>query len=303
MTILHLDSGREMRGGQWQVLRLLRGLRKRGHNCLLLAEKKGRLLEAARAEHFKCDSLGVGALRWVSRQADVVHAHDARSHTLAAIFSARPFLVSRRVIFPVERGPLSRWKYSRAKLYAAVSLAVAAQLKRAGIPEHKIRVVYDGVPLLPDRWDFRGPAVVPRFDDERKDNTLPMEAAKLAHVPALRSNNLEADLEGASMLIYVTSSEGLGSAALLAMSAGVPVIASNVGGLREVVVPGQTGMLVPNTVDAVVAAIGQLKTSIDVSRAMSQQARQIVAEKFNEDRMVVQTLALYESIRLVRHAR
>ena len=34
MRILHLDAGREMRGGQWQVLRLLEGLAAAGHEVL-----------------------------------------------------------------------------------------------------------------------------------------------------------------------------------------------------------------------------------------------------------------------------
>jgi hypothetical protein len=296
MTILHLDSGREMRGGQWQVIRALRGQRKRGHDCLLLARAHSPLLEFALRENFKCDVLGVSALRWVSRQADIVHAHDARAHTLAALWSARPVVVSRRVIFPIGNGIFSRWKYARPKLYAAVSSAAAEELRRVKIPDRKIRIVYDGVPLLPEGWDFRGPAIVPRFNDARKGNTLPMEAARLAHVPVLRSHNLEADLQSAAMLIYLTESEGLGSAALLAMSAGVPVIASDVGGLREVVIPGQTGFLVPNEAEAVAAAIRKLRASADVSRAMSERARQTVAEKFSEDRMVEETLALYESV-------
>lgn len=37
MRILHLDSGRDMRGGQWQVLRLHAGLVRRGHKSVLAA--------------------------------------------------------------------------------------------------------------------------------------------------------------------------------------------------------------------------------------------------------------------------
>ena len=58
------------------------------------------------------------------------------------------------------------------------------------------------------------------------------------------SQHLEADLRDAAMLVYLTASEGLGSGALLAMSAGVPVIASRVGGLPEIVRHRETGLLV-----------------------------------------------------------
>jgi glycosyltransferase involved in cell wall biosynthesis len=295
-TILHLDSGREMRGGQWQLIRLMRGLRKRGHDNLLLARANGPLLERGIRENFKCDTIGIASIRWASKLAEIVHAHDARSHTLAAIWTRRPLLVSRRVTFPVSTGLLSRWKYRRADLYAAVSQIVAEELRAAGVPDKKIRVVYDGVPALPNRWSFKGPVVVPRFHDARKANTLPLEAARLANAPVIRSTDLEADLNGAGMLVYLTYSEGLGSAALLAMSAGVPVVVSDVGGLREVVQQGETGLLVPNELDAVAVAIRSLRESPEFAERLSRNARQMALEKFGEDRMVSETLALYDSI-------
>ena len=39
MRILHLDAGREMRGGQWQVLRLIQGLAAAGVESTLLARR------------------------------------------------------------------------------------------------------------------------------------------------------------------------------------------------------------------------------------------------------------------------
>ena len=45
MRVLHLDSGKEMRGGQWQVLSLLKGL---GPDNLLLTPEGGPLITRAR---------------------------------------------------------------------------------------------------------------------------------------------------------------------------------------------------------------------------------------------------------------
>jgi hypothetical protein len=295
-TILHLDSGREMRGGQWQVIRLMRGLRKRGHDNLLLAPANSRLLESCLEENFKCDTLGLSSLIWASSLAEIVHAHDARSHTLAALLARRPLVVSRRVMFPIKRGPLSSWKYRQPKLYAAISQSVAGELRKASIPNEKIRVVYDGVPVLPDRWNFQGPVVIPRFTDALKASALAADAVRLANTTALHSASLEADLNGAGMLLYLSFSEGLGSGALLGMSAGVPVIASDVGGLREVIKDGETGLLVQNEPHAVASAIQKLRESPDLARLLSANARKLVIERFSEDRMVSDTLALYENV-------
>ena len=87
--------------------------------------------------------------RWrrAARRADLVHVHDARAHTMAALAGVAPLVVSRRVAFPVKSGFLSGRKYARATLYLAVSNYVAARLLDAGVPGDKIRVVYDGVPI------------------------------------------------------------------------------------------------------------------------------------------------------------
>ncbi len=82
--------------------------------------------------------------KW-SRASAVVHAHDAKAHTLAALASRKTFVVSRRVAFPVKRTVASRWKYRRATRYLAVSEYVAGELRKAGVPAAKIDVVYDGV--------------------------------------------------------------------------------------------------------------------------------------------------------------
>jgi hypothetical protein len=296
MNTLHLDFGREMRGGQLQAMRLMCGLRDRGHGVVLLARKESPLLECAQRERIHAEALTWWSLVRAARHAQVVHAHDARSHLFAALLSRKPLVVSRRVIFHVGRGSWSRWKYGRARAYAAVSKAVRRELKRAGVPEEKIRVIYDGVPLLEESWDEAGPTVIPRSSDKRKGSSMAAEAAVQAGGPVLVSRNLEQDLRGANLMVYITKSEGLGSAALLAMSAGIPVIASDVGGLKEVVLNGKTGMRVKNNVEAIARAVRDLRGRPEKARKMGTRARRMVAENFSIHRMVDQTLEMYEAV-------
>ncbi len=133
-----------MRGGQWQVLRLLRGLRERGVESILMTRVDGPLGQIARQEEFAVEKVS-----WRFPAGDLVHAHDARGHSLAVLLSRTPVVVARRVAFPVKRGGLSGWKYRRATQFIAVSRFVAGMLTEAGVPESKISVVHDGVPLLP----------------------------------------------------------------------------------------------------------------------------------------------------------
>ena len=291
MRILHLDAGREMRGGQWQVLRLLEGQRAAGERPMLLAREGGPLFEAARRNALPVDRLSLrAALRWTLRS-DVVHAHDARSHALEALIRGRNLVVSRRVAFRIG----SRWKYGRARHYIAVSEFVKSVLMEGGIPAEKISVVYDGVPVLEPS---RGGAVVApaNADDPEKGAALALEAARLAGAELKVSSSLERDLRDAAMFVYITRSEGLGSGALLAMSAGVPVIASRVGGLPEIVEDGRTGLLVENEPAAIAAAIRNLRGDPEMARRMGAAARRRVQENFTVDLMVSRTMEVYRQV-------
>ena len=84
MRILHLDAGREMRGGQWQVVRLIRGLAAEGLESTLLARRDTPLYLAARKEGWRVEPFGPARALALAGRHDLVHAHDARSHTLAA---------------------------------------------------------------------------------------------------------------------------------------------------------------------------------------------------------------------------
>src|SRR5262249_1226696 len=151
-----------------------------------------------------------------------------------ALFCSQPAVVSRRVAFFIKRGPLSRWKYSRPARLLAVSEYVRGTLVEAGGGPYPIAIVYDGGAFLPVSENHKT-IVTPTFADPRKATALASEAATLSGVDLRFSHDLDSDLSEASLFLYLTEMEGLGSAALLAMSAGVPVIASAVGGLTEVV--------------------------------------------------------------------
>lgn len=291
MRILHLDSGSEMRGGQWQVLRLIEGLAAAGVESTLLARREAPLFEAARRHQWCVESLSLARTLALARRHALIHAHDAHSHTLALAAPGTPVLVSRRVAFPIR----FRWKYGRARFFIAVSEFVKSVLRDAGVPEEKIAVVYDGVPLMEAS---RGTAVLAlaNASDSQKGASLAAEASQLAATPLQFTTDLEHDLARAALFVYITHSEGLGSAALLAMSAGVPVIASKVGGLPEIIRHGENGLLVDNSVPDIAAAIRSLIDRPDFAARLAQAARRTVQEKFTADLMVRRTMEVYRQV-------
>jgi len=290
MKILHLDSGREMRGGQWQVLRLHRALVEAGHESLLLAREAGPLLAAASERSLPCGVLRPLRLAIQSRGFDLVHAHDAHSHTWGALFAGVPLVVSRRVAFPVRTSAASRWKYRKASRFLAVSRYVAGLLSPAGIDPGRIDVVYDGVevPLNPASGDA---ILTPFTVDPAKGMALAEQAAALAGVPLTCSRDLERDLPHARAMVYLSRSEGLGSGILLAMAQGVAVAASNTGGIPELIEDGVTGLLLQNELDSVARAMRQLTPA--VCAALGLAARAFVSRRFTVEHMVRATLDSY----------
>jgi hypothetical protein len=290
--VLHVDAGREMRGGQWQALFLLEK-----QPGLLLARPRSQLTRVAQSRRVDVRPLSPAHLASYAMVSDLIHAHDAKAHAMAVALSWKPVLVARRVAFPVKNGLLSRIKYARARHYIAVSEYVRRTLIEAGIPERKVSVVYDGVPLVA-RESMRRPGRVIAIGskDPNKCAALAENVARRAGVKLNLSFDLPHDLETAAVLLYLTTSEGLGSAALLALASGVPVIASNVGGLPEVVHHGDTGLLVENDVDHAAAALRELLDDPERGAAMGRRGRTMVEQRFSVDALAQRTAEVYERI-------
>jgi hypothetical protein len=295
MRVLHLDSGREMRGGQWQVLYLLRGLRSQGHEVALLARRQGALLSAAVAEGFEARPLTMASFATRLAWAQILHAHDARTHTLTAMTAVRT-VVARRVAFAIKSNLLSRWKYASADHYIAISEFVAQRLLEAGIKSEAITVVYDGVARVPVHgFAADGPIVAPFTDDPMKGSDLLKEAARIAGMEVRFSADLMRDLQGARLFVYISREEGLGSAALLAMAHGVPVLASRVGGLQEVLRDGSCGVLVDNDPQEIARGLRGIFENSKLAGSFGMNGRKR-AEEFSIDKMVDGTVKVYEKV-------
>lgn len=279
MRTLHVDTGREMRGGQWQALYLIERL----SGAILLARAGSPLFQEAARRKLDVRPVSIRALAALVKQADLVHAHDARSHALCAITGARPLIVSRRVAFPVKSGMLSAWKYSRASMFLAVSHFVAGRLADADVPETKIRVVYDGIPIPGVGRPQPGRVVA-----------LASKPVQIAGVPVDLTHHLWEDLATASVFVYRSEMEGLGSAALAAMAAGVPVVASGVGGLPEVVEHGTTGFIVTDGDFA--TPVRRLLDDPTLAAAMGRAGRERVEREFSVEAMVTRTQRVYEEV-------
>jgi glycosyltransferase involved in cell wall biosynthesis len=89
--------------------------------------------------------------------------------------------------------------------------------------------------------------------------------------------------------------EGLGLVFLEAMTMGLPIASTNVSAIPEVVLEGRTGVLVPpGDPGALAAARVRIASDAELARSAASTGPAWVAERFSIDRMVDETLAVYE---------
>ena len=198
LRVLHLDDGREWRGGQHQVFLLATGLRERGHRPIVMTPPGSPLAERsieAGVEIELMDFKGEWdrrAARAIAERvagggADLVHAHTAHAHAVGLRASrlwsragaAAPFVVSRRVDFPVGGNWFSRRKYRDPnQRFIAISTGVAEALRAGGVAAERIEIVPSGVPPIPaDRALDR--------DRARRRLKIPDGCAAIVNVGAL----------------------------------------------------------------------------------------------------------------------
>lgn len=112
-----------------------------------------------------------------------------------------------------------------------------------------------------------------------------------------RVSPIEPLLAAAAIVVMPSLSEGMPMVALEAGALGKPVVASAVGGLREVIDNGETGILVPPADPVALAgAIGTLLHDPARAEAMGLAACERVEERFTLERMTAQYLDLYTRI-------
>lgn len=275
----------------------------------------GELARRARAEGFEI-------LDRIPRSGDIVHAHSGRAHNgvlRATLGSRLRRVVTRHVAFAPAHPLLHRLKYAKTcHAIIAVSDAVRGVLVRCGIPAAKIEVIHTGVDLPPlaPRRPHAGFTVghLGAFTEEKGQDLL-LEAARA--LPGVRfllggDGPLLADLRHAApanvefrgfvtdtaaffaeldLFAMPSRSEAWGLAALEAMAHGLPVIASDIEGLKEIVEPGRSGWLVPaGDAPALARAIARAQTEALEAYGTAARSR---AARFPVARMAEQVEALY----------
>ena len=116
-----------------------------------------------------------------------------------------------------------------------------------------------------------------------------------AHVEFLgHREDIPTLLAAADVFVLPSRSEAFPNGAIEAMAAGLPVVASNVGGLRDLIQNGRTGVLVPpGNPEALAGALQSLIDNPAGAEALGRAARSEVQRKYSFDRMIASFEDLY----------
>jgi sugar transferase (PEP-CTERM/EpsH1 system associated) len=131
----------------------------------------------------------------------------------------------------------------------------------------------------------------------RKDSIAILQAAGIQHLAWLPGERTDvADvMRGLDCFVLPSLGEGISNTILEAMACGLPVIATAVGGNVELVVEGQSGMLVPAaTPNALAKAILSLAQHPERSRKMGLHGRQLIENNYSMEAMVGNYQRLYD---------
>ena len=240
-----------------------------------------------------------------------------------------PAGVSRLQLAWLEHG-LVRAEALLARLSTTVvpSHALARYLVRHGFPERRLRVIPNGIvpgraepPPAHDPFTIGTAALLtPRkavdvlldactrvgsplrleiFGDGEERERLERHAARLdldVHFHGYVTD-LRARLETLDAFVLPTRAENMPVAILEAMATALPVVATRVGGIPEVVLDGETGVLVePDDPDALAAAIRELARDPERRAELGRAGRRRVAEQFHADGVAQAMVRLYEEL-------
>ena len=245
-------------------------------------------------------------------EADLLHAHWLAAGWVAAR-SGKPYVVQvwGTDVELARRVPaLARGILRGARLVIAASTELAAAAEQLGARD--VRVIPSGVDLPAEIGAEAVPAEVlyaGRLSPEKGVLEL-VEAARglnlvvagdgplRARVPGARGFVPHDELQGlyarAAVVACPSRREGFGVACLEAMAHGRPVVASAVGGLRDLVADGKTGLLVPPRDPAALrAALERLLGDPELRRRLGAAGRERARERFSWPAVTDATLAAY----------
>ncbi|OGH84953.1 MAG: hypothetical protein A2493_01900 [Candidatus Magasanikbacteria bacterium RIFOXYC12_FULL_33_11] len=193
----------------------------------------------------------------------------------------------------VYNGIESKVESQKSKVNDKINLVFVGRLAEPKRPEMVIDVISGFEKSIKEKIRFS------IIGDGTKRNYLE-NLAKEKNVDVVFTGNLEhsdvmKELTKNDIFVFISAWEGFPYTILEAMSKGLPVIASNVGGISEVV-DNNVGRLVENDAGQIANALLELINDKQLREELGENGRKLVEEKFSLENMLEKTGKIYKNV-------
>lgn len=290
VKVLHVNLAKGFRGGERQTEILIRELAKSNNIrqalvCRSDSPLRTRLADVPNLGFVKANHQLQG--HFSAPESDLVHAHEAKAVHWAWLhktMKGAPYILTRRVPYPVKDKFFNRLAYCNASLAVAISSSIKKHLdslgwtKTALVASVLARLTQDNEKIIRLQKQKQAKIIVGHIGalvDRHKGQSVLLQVARMMQEEHpevefwflgqgedeawLKQQSLElhnvkwlgfqsdvgSHLTVMDVFAFPSRNEGLGSVLLDVMDAGVPIVASDVDGIPDIVQHEQTGLLVP----------------------------------------------------------
>lgn len=261
------------------------------------------------------------------------HAHSLiwMAYKMSALRT--PSVVTRRLNNPIKDKSRSKYNHPSVKKIICISEAVQQKMAPQINDQNRLEIIHSGIDLS-DKSSSKQIAAdqlftigyVAAFTDE-KDHQLFVEVAMkllesnnnyrfllVGDGPLLEEtqksvadyakyfeftgfvNNVNAEYSKMNLLLHTARSEALGTSILDGMKFGLPIVANDVGGIREIVKHGENGFLTrERNAQEMAKNVSEIRADFELYSSMSLMSLSLI-EPFGVNEMVNKTMKLYEEI-------
>jgi glycosyltransferase involved in cell wall biosynthesis len=333
LKVAHINLAKGFRGGERQTAILIEELSKIGISQTLFVRKDAELGEFVKSRVLDVEIIELSKPYFYSfKDFDLVHSHEAKANQLAGLsylLFKTPYIVTRRVEFTPSDNFVNRYIYKKAKFVVALSKAIERDLKR--LVDREIRIVpsaysteiRDSKDLILRRGKFVVGHVGALVHDHKgqcdivevareleksrpdiqflligdgKDKEMCLWRSRyLTNIEFLGfKKNVFDYIKNFDIFIFPSLHEGLGSTLLDVMRLGKPIVASNVGGIPDIIENEKSGYLItPNSPQELKKRILELIRDVDKRESFVKEALNRV-ENFSPEKMRDRYLEMYE---------
>jgi len=362
MKILHFSSAKTWRGGEQQIIYLFEELQQKQLQQWIFCVKGSALANYCQQQNiphftyqkrFSINPLVGLQLKKLSHQLaiDLIHLHDAHSHTFgyisAILGNKTPFVLSRRVDFPVKNNWFSYQKYNHPSIKKIISVSHNVQqiLAPAIQDSTKLQVIHSGIDTT--RFNFTNQqilrqaynisentiiianvaAIAPHKDyftfvdtaaillkespnltfrffiigadgGEAASIRKYIETKKIANHVILTGfrKDMAQILPEVAIFLFTSKEEGLGTSVVDALACGIPVVATNAGGVPEIIQDGENGFLAPiRNARLLAKKVNYLLANPSIVEQFIKNGKK-TALQFSKSIMASKTLVVYKNI-------